>query len=328
MDMRGSKPASGTIHSGSFHRAIALIFGLQFLAVAIIAMMGMYDVAPLPAVIVLIVIVCALGWLAARRHWRPVIALARTLNGWNEQQPDLDALDVDRLPRRTDPDIAALAHGLHGFATRIADYNQRERNFTRDASHELRSPLTVIKMSTDMLSDEVSLSEFGQRSVQRIRRASREMESLVEALLILARESDQGVNEEDFVINDVLRTELSEARELLRGRPIKLQLEEPARFALHGSSRVFSVLCWQLIRNACQQTEEGTVIITVLPGEISVANRAKAGVSTSAVDRHGFELAIAQRISERFAWPLELQTRNTGEHVARIRFSHPLPASQ
>ncbi len=318
--------AGSEARSGSFHRAIALIFGLQFLAVAIIATMGAYDVAPLPAVIALIVIVCALGWLAARRYWQPVIALARTLDRWDEQAPDLDALHADRFLRRADADLMALARGLHGFASRIADYNQRERNFTRDASHELRSPLTVIKMSTDMLDDETGLSDFGHRSVRRIKRASREMEALVEALLILAREADQGVNEEDFVINDVLRIELDEARELLRGRPITLRLEEPARFALHGSSRVFSVLCWQLIRNACQQTEEGTVIITVLPGEVSVANRVSAGAAISAVDRHGFELAIARRISERFAWPLELQTRSAGEHVARIRFSRPLPA--
>ena len=64
----------------------------------------------------------------------------------------------------TDADVASLARGLHGFATRIAGYNQRERNFTRDASHELRSPLTVIKMSVDMLGEEEGLSEFGERS--------------------------------------------------------------------------------------------------------------------------------------------------------------------
>ena len=42
-------------------------------------------------------------------------------------------------------------------------------------------------------------------------------------------------------------------------------------------------------------------------------------------DRHGFELAIAQRISDRFGWPLELQTRVGQENIARIRFPHPLP---
>jgi signal transduction histidine kinase len=319
---------------GAFRRRIAWVFGLQFLAVAIICVMGIYNVAPTSAVIAVIVITTMLAWFATRREWRPVRALARLVNRWDGEQPDPDALHLDQLSAHTDADVASLARGLHGFATRIAGYNQRERNFTRDASHELRSPLTVIKMSVDMLADEEGISEFGSRSVRRIKRATLEMEALVEALLILARESDAGLDSERFVVNDVLRQELESARELLAGRPIELQLEEPARFALHGSSRAFSVLCWQLIRNACQQTEQGRVVVTVLPGIISVSNHANPLVpgDTSrplrahGADRHGFELAIAQRISDRFAWPLELKTRPGHENVARICFPNPQPA--
>jgi signal transduction histidine kinase len=331
MDSR-RKPVA-TFHVGAFRRRIAWVFGLQFLAVAIICVMGIYDVAPVAAVIAVIVITTTLAWSATRRGWLPVRALARIINRWDGQQSDPDASQLSRLSLDTDADVAALASGLHGFATRIAGYNQRERNFTRDASHELRSPLTVIKMSADMLSDEDGLSDFGCRSVRRIKRATREMEALVEALLILARESDTGLDSERFVVNDVLRHELESARELLVGRPIELELEESARFALQGSSRVFSVLCWQLIRNACQQTEQGRVVISVLPGEVSVSNHSDplmvADGSRAArehgADRHGFELAIAQRISDRFKWPLELQTRPGHENIAHIRFPHPLP---
>ncbi|OOG54403.1 HAMP domain-containing sensor histidine kinase [Rhodanobacter sp. C03] len=327
------KPAV-TFPVGAFRRHTAWVFGLQFAAVAIVCVMGIYDVAPLAAVIAVVVITTILAWLAMQREWRPVSALARLVNGWDDQQPDPDMLRPERLSRHTDADVASLARGLHGFATRVAGFNQRERNFTRDASHELRSPLTVIKMSVDMLVDEEGISEFGSRSVRRIKRATLEMEALVEALLILARESDVGLDSERFVVNEVLRLELESARELLVGRPIELQLEEPARFALQGSSQVFSVLCWQLIRNACQQTEQGRVVITVLPGVVSVSNHANPAVPVDlsrsmrahGADRHGFELAIAQRISDRFAWPLELQTRTGQENIARIRFPHPLPA--
>ncbi|WP_424681523.1 sensor histidine kinase [Frateuria sp. YIM B11624] len=312
----GRKPA------GAFHRRLALIFGLQLLGVVVCVMLGLFDVAPPAAVLVLIVVVSALAWLAARRAWRPVGRLARVVDAWDEQ-PDLDALEPGRLSSRADADVVSLARGLHGFASRIAGYNLRERNFTRDASHELRSPLTVIKMSADMLSDESELSKFGVRSVKRIQRATREMEALIEALLILARESDVGAGEEEFVVNDVLQRGMDDLRQMLEGRSVDLKLEEPARFALHASPRVFMVLCWQLIRNASQQADHGTIVITVLPGAVAVSNRVDAA---PVIDRHGFELAIAQRISERFHWPLELQTRDGTEHVASIRFPETLPA--
>ncbi|SHM29498.1 HAMP domain-containing sensor histidine kinase [Rhodanobacter sp. OK091] len=330
-----SRVKAVTFRVGAFRRRIAWVFGLQFLIVAIVCILGIYNVAPTALVIAVIVLTTAIAWFATRREWRPVRALARLVNRWDGQQLDPDALHLDQMSTHTDADVASLARGLHGFATRIANYNQRERNFTRDASHELRSPLTVIKMSVDMLAEEEGLSDFGARSVSRIKRAAREMEVLVEALLILARETDSVTDHERFIVNDVLVRQLESARELLTGRPIVLVLEESARFALEGSAQAFSVLCWQLIRNACQQTEQGSVVISVTHGAVSVSNHADPPIPgdnsrplrVHGADRHGFELAIAQRISDRFGWPLELHTRIGEENIARIRFPHPLPAN-
>jgi signal transduction histidine kinase len=330
-----SRVKAVTFRVGAFRRRIAWVFGLQFLIVAIVCILGIYNVVPTALVIAVIVLTTAIAWFATRREWRPVRALARLVNRWDGQQLDPDALHLDQMSTHTDADVASLARGLHGFATRIASYNQRERNFTRDASHELRSPLTVIKMSVDMLAEEEGLSDFGARSVSRIKRAAREMEVLVEALLILARETDSVTDHERFIVNDVLVRQLDSARELLTGRPIVLVLEESARFALEGSAQAFSVLCWQLIRNACQQTEQGSVVISVTHGAVSVSNHADPPIPgdnsrplrVHGADRHGFELAIAQRISDRFGWPLELHTRIGEENIARIRFPHPLPAN-
>ena len=158
MDSRVVKAV--TFRVGAFRRRIAWVFGLQFLIVAIVCMLGIYNIAHTAVVIVVIVITTAIAWFATRREWRPVRALARLVNRWDGQQFDPESLHLDQMSTHTDADVASLARGLHGFATRIADYNQRERNFTRDASHELRSPLTVIKMSVDMLADEDGPQRF------------------------------------------------------------------------------------------------------------------------------------------------------------------------
>jgi signal transduction histidine kinase len=322
-----------TFRAGAFKRRIAWVFGLQFVALLIIGAMGIFNVAPWEAVIVLIFITTVLACLAAQHEWMQIRSLARLMAGWNDDKPDPEAFHPGHLSRSTDADVASLARGLHRFATRIAGYGQRERNFTRDASHELRSPLTVIRMSVDMLVDEKDLSEFGTRSVRRIRRASRELEMLVEALLVLARDAGTPMDTERFVVNDVLQGELQAAREMLCGRPIELRLEQPAVFALDGSPRVFSVLCWQLLRNACQQAERGSVVVRVDPGMVSVRNLAPAEHATDAdpgtagADRHGFELAIARQISDRFGWPLDLQAHAGQESVACIRFPDALPVS-
>jgi len=322
------------VRVGDFRRRIACVFGLQLVVVAAAFLLGFYGLLPVVAVIALIVAATVLAWFATGREWRSVHWLARLAGHWQGHPQDIEALDPGQMPARIDADIAMLAQGLQGFASRLAGYNERERNFTRDASHELRSPLTVIKMSVDMLGEEAELSEFGVRSVRRIKRATREMEVLVEALLILAREGDAAAERERFVVNDVLRQEIDFARDMLAGRPIELLLDEPARFAIEGSSRAFSIQCWQLIRNACQQTEHGRVAVSVEPGAISVSSHAVAlpvegrPQRLRCADRHGFELAIAQRLSDRFGWPLELQAGADNHNIARIRFPHPLPAEE
>jgi signal transduction histidine kinase len=314
---------------GTFGARIAVIFGLQMLVVVIASLMTAYNVAPLGATLAIMICSGALAWLAVSRAWVPIAALAKLLNGWDPDHPDMQGLEAEG-GKRSNADVSSLIRGLHGLASRIEGFGDRERNFTRDASHELRSPLTVIKMSSDMLADETDLSEFGHRSLERIRRSTRELESLVEAFLILSRESDQGLAEEDFIVNKVLRQEVDYARELIAGRPVELILDEPAAFALHASPRVFAVLCGQLIRHALQQTDQGTIVVTVMPGSVSVINPAVDSPEPgsrrhAAVDRHGFDLAIARRLSDRFQWPLELRALPGASRVASVRFPNPQP---
>ncbi|WP_232309604.1 sensor histidine kinase [Luteibacter yeojuensis] len=306
-----------------------MVFGLQTLVVVIASVMAAYNVAPIGAVLAIMLCSGGLSWLAVSRAWLPIAALARLLSGWDPDHPDMEGLEVER-GKGGDNDVVALVRGLHGLASRVEGFGERERNFTRDASHELRSPLTVIKMSSDMLADEADLSEFGHRSLERIRRSTRELESLVEAFLILSRESDQGLAEEDFIVNKVLRQEVDYARELIAGRPVELILDEPSAFALHASPRVFAVLCGQLIRHALQQTDQGTIVVTVMPGSVSVINPAVDAPDPgsrrhASVDRHGFDLAIARRLSDRFQWPLELRALPGASRVASVRFPNPQP---
>ena len=306
-----------------------MVFALQTAVMIIASLMAANNVAPLGAAIAIMLCSGGLAWLAVSREWIPVATLARLLEAWDPDRPDVEGLSREG-GKHSDNDVSTLIRGLSGLVARIEGYSERERNFTRDASHELRSPLTVIKMSSDMLADETEMSEFGHRSLERIRRSTRELEALVEAFLILSRESDQGLAEEDFVVNAVLRQEVDYARELIAGRPVELVFDEPASFALHASPRVFAVLCGQLIRHALQQTDQGRIVVTVMPGSVSVINPAldapEAGSRRHAsVDRHGFDLAIARRLSDRFQWPLELRALPGASRIASVRFPHPQP---
>ncbi|MBS0380873.1 MAG: HAMP domain-containing histidine kinase [Proteobacteria bacterium] len=277
----------------------------------------------IPVVLVVLIIYFAtwLTYRASRKALSPVIALASVVRSWNPDHPEPESLAPANLPAATDSDVEVLVSALYNFANRLEAFVERERNFTRDASHELRTPLTVMKVAVDVLADE-DMSPFAQRSLARIRRSVREMEALIETFLVLARESDTGLRDEDFLANDMVGAEVARYRDLLAGKPVEMRFVEHARFTLHAPPRVFAVMVGNLIRNACLYTEHGSVTVEVEADQVRVVDTG-SGMSEEDLERafqafyrgsrtgdkgHGIGLAIVRRIADRYGWRVTLES--------------------
>ena len=297
----------------------------------------LFGLVPVVLVVLIIYLATWLTYRASRKALSPVIALAKVIRRWNPDHPEPESLAPGNLPAATDSDIEVLVTALYNFANRLEAFVERERNFTRDASHELRTPLTVMKIAVDVLADE-DMSPFAQRSLARIRRSVREMEALIETFLVLARESDTGLRDEDFLANDVVAAEVARYRELMGGKPVELNLVEHARFALHAPPRVFAVMVGNLIRNACLYTEQGSVTVEVEADKVRVTDTG-CGMSEDDLERafqafyrgsrtgdqgHGIGLAIVRRIADRYGWQVTLESKLGEGTIATAYF----PAAQ
>jgi signal transduction histidine kinase len=300
-----------------------------------------FGFVPLTIVLAIIYITTWLTYRVSRRAVSPVIWLAGQVRAFDLKRPDLASLEPANLPPDADVDIQVLASAIHTFASRLEEFVERERNFTRDASHELRSPITVIKVAADVLLEEEALSEFGKRSATRIKRAIRDMEALIEAFLILAREADIGLPEEDFVVGEIVEDEIEKAQDLVRGKPVEVRLVREADFALHAPPKVLSVMLSNLLRNACLYTNEGSVTVTLGGDSVRVEDTG-VGMSEDVLERvgrqpffrgeqsatrggHGVGLTIVRRLSDRFGWPVEMTSQLGVGTVATIRFPNPQP---
>jgi signal transduction histidine kinase len=294
-----------------------------------------------PLAFVLIVIY-AIAWMTYRTSHRaisPIIWLANQVQQWDPKRPDATALNAENLPVDVQGETLVLASSLHEFANRIDTFVQRERNFTRDASHELRTPMTVIRMAGDVLLTDATLTPHSIRTILRIKSAVGEMESLVEAFLIMARDGDVGLPDEDFVVNEVIQDEIDKARALVEHKPVELKFEEQAAFALHAPPRVFAVLFGNLLRNACHYTDSGSVTVRVQPGEVVIADTG-VGMTSEELERvfdafyrggdqrsggHGIGLNIVRRLSERFGWPIKIESEAGEGTRATVQFPKAQP---
>ena len=277
-------------------------------------------------VLLTLLAVYAASWItyrASKRLVSPVNWLARRVSRWDPGKPQASDLDPGNLPADMQGETRQLAAALHSLASRVTENVARERNFTRDASHELRTQLTVIRVASDMALADETASPRQQRSLQRIQRAGREMEAVIDAFLILAREADVEPQMEMFDVTEVVRHEVDTATELMNERPVHVELHSPGGVDLHGPPRVLQVVVSNLVRNACNYTDEGRVDVFVEHDRVRVRDTG-IGMSPEALakafepfyraepDRPqgtGLGLSIVRRLCDRFGWKVSLTSQ-------------------
>lgn len=156
----------------------------------------------------------------------------------------------------------------------------RQRQFVADASHELKTPLTVILTNTEMLASEKKYNEKDSKRIENIKEESLRMKKLVESLLMLAR-SDyvetslqfSSVCLSDIVMDSVL---LFESTIYDEGKCFEYDVEENIK--VKGNPEKLRQLIDILLDNANKYTDKGNNITVKLSisqkkaAHLSVAN--------------------------------------------------------
>lgn len=306
---------------------------LQFDGASVNELAFWFGFVPLIAVLVIIYLTSWLAYRFSKRAVSPVIALAAAVAKLNPGDAQSFAGLRNQFPDTMDREVATLSQALSELALRVGEFVERERAFTRDASHELRSPITVIKLTTEMLLANAGLDEGMRREVSRIRRNASDMEELIEALLLLARETDHALSSGVVCINDIVDEEVERAQLLHRGKAIELIRQEQSRLFITGNNRVVSVLIGNIIRNAFSYTDQGQVGIRIEQKQLCVEDSG-IGMANEEVKQifkpfyragngrhrprggHGVGLTIVKMLSDRFHWPVTISSKpNVGTQV-------------
>lgn len=282
-----------------------------------------FGIVPLVILLVVVYAMVLLSYRTSKRLVSPVIWLSNQVKSWDLKKPDVSNLAPSKLPDEMDNEAMVLAEALHDFGQRIGQFVEREQNFTANASHELRTPLTVIRVASDMVSAEPDLSAMAQRSITRIQKASKEMESLIEGFLLLARENDFGHSEHPYPISEAVSEEVEKARLLVVDKPVELSIRVVEDFSISVPYYVVSTVVGNLIRNACHYTDKGWVEVIIDKGSIAVRDTG-IGMSNEQLVRvfdmfyrgengnqsgKGIGMSLVKRFCDRFGWKIELDSK-------------------
>lgn len=161
-----------------------------------------------------------------------------------------------------DSELHGLEEAINNLLERMRDSYRQQARFVSDASHELRTPISVIQGYANMLdrwgkNDESVLNE----SIAAIKSESENMKNLVEQLLFLARgiNGKTQINNQEFLLNDMINEVLEESKMIDEKHIYKYHNSE--EIIAYGDISLLKQAARILIENAAKYTDENEVII-------------------------------------------------------------------
>lgn len=205
-------------------------------------------------------------------------------------------------------ELGQLAQAFNGLVARLRIALQTQRQFMADASHELRTPVSVMRSAADVTlsRDHREESEY-REALSIVDGQARRVTRLVEDMLVLARADAGGypLRHEHLYADDLLADVRRTVDEMASGRGVTIRAAGATEVPLHGDEDLLRRMLLNLVQNAVLHAREGSdvivdVVSTARDVQIRVTNE---GPAIPAADR--------ERIFERFV-QLDSSRRTTG----------------
>jgi two-component system OmpR family sensor kinase len=273
-------------------------------------------------------------WLIVGHGLRPLTEIAGAIRR-------RDPASLDPLPERPLPEeVAPMVSELNALLARLREALDKQKRFTADAAHELRSPLTALHVQLDMLSRARS-PEDTREALAGLRAGVKRAARLVEQLLTMARLEPQGDAKPEAVALDQLVAEVAaELEPLAVARKVELRLERVERATVSGEPRGLHALVRNLVDNAIRYTPAGGVVRLAAFGEkgsvllivedtgpgIPAAERARVfdrffRLPGAAAEGSGLGLAIVRQVADAYGAIIELGEGEGGKGLrVAVRF--------
>lgn len=217
-------------------------------------------------------------------------------------------------------EIGILAAQLEAAIKSAQQSVQREFEFNRGVSHELRSPIQVALNSTELLTINNHDLTYA-KPMQRLKRAITQMEQISEAFLWLA--SERSLDKESTDARQVIQTLKSHYAQHYQHNNIVIQQQSQETILYQAPLAVFTVVIDNLIRNALQHGTSGDILINLKHNSIQIINPQSSQIYEkeqlhNPLGGYGIGLMIVKRICQRLNWQLTLIPHNKNMNCVEI----------
>ncbi|USD42169.1 HAMP domain-containing histidine kinase [Vibrio sp. SCSIO 43135] len=218
-------------------------------------------------------------------------------------------------------EFQVLTERLNTYRSDIHALLKREQAFARYASHELRTPITIVKGANKLLS-KAQPTDFQHRQIERIDEASQQMSTMVDALLSLVRYERDASSCESRVFG---KTELEQivaqnsAQAITKN--VELVVSVTSEPVIDASPAIVNMVLGNLLRNAIAATNQGKVTVSLSEHCLVVEDEGEGLAEKPNQEGHGLGLLIVDDLCQRYHWQFSLTNRQGKGCRADIQFT-------
>lgn len=216
-------------------------------------------------VLVALVVAIAGGWIVGRQSLRPLTVLAAQATSISERDPDARL----HAPNRDD-ELGRFAAAFNDLLDRLATALNGQRQFMADASHEMRTPVSVLRTTAQVtLARRPRCEEDYRESLTIVEEQSTRLARLVDAMFLLSRAEAAGIQlmPEPLYLDDLVGDCARALRVLAQQRGVDVITCADSEVARTGDNALLRQMASNLLENAVRHAK-AVVTITVrrLPG--------------------------------------------------------------
>ncbi|HEY6975388.1 MAG TPA: HAMP domain-containing sensor histidine kinase [Chitinophagaceae bacterium] len=260
------------------------------------------------ATVAMIGIILLINFIINRRVlstlWNPFYKTIHHIKAYrlsDQRQLQLHKTSID--------EFTSLNESLNEMSARIYNDYENLKRFTENASHEMQTPLAVIRLKTDVLLQSVAWNEKEMQQLQQIEDATQRLAKLHQSLLLLTKlENRQFLLNEEVNLTDIIKQKIKEREDVLEAKKILVHTNlQQVKLSFHH--HLAEILVSNLLNNAIRHTaSNGEININLSNKMFSVSNTSFNGEldkekifqrfykATSTSEGTGLGLAIVKEI--------------------------------
>lgn len=315
--------------SDKFGRRLYLVFDEK--SVSRLALL--FGLLPLAFVLVIFYLLAWFGYRQSSKAVSPLVKLANQVDAINVGDGKWTPLDAKSFDLAHNVEVDSMVTAINHFIERLRQFVEREREFTRHASHELRTPIAVLKGALEVL--ERRHPDLSDPAIARMERTLRDMQGLTETLLLLARDESNHLPVSSIAMESLAHSVVETLQSIYQDKPLSVEVVSHAHLVVEAPEKVLEILVGNLLRNAFNYTPAGSIRVILHPDSMEIID---SGIGmkeeqlravtlpfyraeeTAVALGYGLGMTIVQRLCTRYNWQLSISSSHGQGTRVRVAF--------